>query len=114
MLYYLFILGEIYENFFYSLLTVLFVSSQSLVAAGYIATYSLNVSNPGAYVEAMDDLMESDWGKSFSLLLIYTNMFLMVMMTLLVVVLNYEELKVLEKVQNHFLRQYFKVPSKNI
>ena len=53
------------KKFIYSFLTVLFVSSQSLIAAGYIATYSLNVSNPGAYVEAMDELMESDWGKSF-------------------------------------------------
>ena len=38
------------KKFIYSFLTVLFVSSQSLIAAGYIATYSLNVSNPGAYV----------------------------------------------------------------
>ena len=48
---------------FYSLNSSI-CSSQSLVAAGYI-TYSLNVSNPGAYVKTMDDLMESDWGKSF-------------------------------------------------
>ena len=53
------------KKFIYSFLAFLFVSSQSLVAAGYIATYSLNVSNPAAYVEAMDDLMESNWGKSF-------------------------------------------------
>ena len=53
------------KKFIYSFLAILFVSSQSLVAAGYIATYSLNVSNPAAYVKAMDDLMESDWGKAF-------------------------------------------------
>ena len=47
------------KKFIYSFLAILFVSSQSLVAAGYIATYSLNVSNPAAYVKAMDDLMES-------------------------------------------------------
>ena len=39
------------KKFIYSFLAILFVSSQSLVAAGYIATYSLNVSNPSAYVK---------------------------------------------------------------
>ena len=41
------------------------VSSQSIIAAGYIATYSIKVSNPAAYVEALDELMDTEWGKSF-------------------------------------------------
>ena len=95
LLYYLFILGEIAKNFFI-LLTVLFVSSQSLVA-GYIATYSLNVSNPGAYVEAMDDLMESDWENLFPLLLIYQYVFNGYDDATHVVVLNYEDTESLGK-----------------
>ena len=49
----------------YSFFAILFISSQSLLAAGYIATYSMKVSNPAAYVEAMDELMSSKWGKDF-------------------------------------------------
>ena len=49
----------------FSFFAILFIASQSLVAAGYIATYSMKVSNPGAYIEAMDELMSSKWGKSF-------------------------------------------------
>ncbi len=50
----------------YSFFAILFVSSQSLLAAGYIASYSMKVSNPAAYVEAMDELMSSKWGKDFT------------------------------------------------
>ena len=49
----------------YSFLALFFISSQSIIAAGYIATYSFKVLNPSGYVEALDELMESDWGKSF-------------------------------------------------
>jgi len=49
----------------FSFFAILFIASHSLVAAGYIATYSMKVSNPGAYIEAMDELMSSKWGKSF-------------------------------------------------
>ena len=34
------------KKFIYSFLAFFFVSSQSLFAAGYIATYSFTVSNP--------------------------------------------------------------------
>ena len=37
-----------------------------MLAAGYIASYSVKVSNPAAYVEALDELMNTDWGKSFA------------------------------------------------
>ena len=53
------------KKYIYSLLAVVMISSQSLIAAGYLATYSVKVSNPAAYVEAMNDLMSTKWGKSF-------------------------------------------------
>ena len=53
------------KKFFYSLFAVVFITSQSLNAAGYLATYSFTVSNPSEYVKALDELMDSDWGKSF-------------------------------------------------
>ena len=53
------------KKFIFSAFTILFISTQSLIAAGYIASYSMKVSDPSAYVEAMDELMDSDWGKSF-------------------------------------------------
>lgn len=46
-------------------LALLVISSQSIVAAGYLASYSLKVSNPSVYMKAMDELMASEWGKSF-------------------------------------------------
>ena len=54
------------KKFFYSLFAIILISSQSLSAAGYLATYSMKVSNPAAYVEALDELMNTDWGKSFA------------------------------------------------
>ena len=54
------------KKFFYSLFAFVFLTSQSLNAAGYLATYSMKVSNPAAYVEALDELMNTDWGKSFA------------------------------------------------
>ena len=53
------------KKYIYSLLVMVMISSQSLIAAGYLATYSVKVSNPAAYVEAMNDLMSTKWGKSF-------------------------------------------------
>ena len=53
------------KKLYFSFLLTIFVSSQSLLAAGYIASYSVKVSNPAAYVEAMDELMSTEWGKSF-------------------------------------------------
>ena len=54
------------KKLYFSFLLTIFVSSQSLLAAGYIASYSVKVSNPAAYVEALDELMNTDWGKSFA------------------------------------------------
>jgi hypothetical protein len=48
-----------------SISLMVLVSSQSILAAGYIATYSVNVSNPAEYAKQMDSLMNSEWGKSF-------------------------------------------------
>ena len=53
------------KKLYFGFLLTIFVSSQSLLAAGYIASYSVKVSNPAAYVEAMDELMSTEWGKSF-------------------------------------------------
>ena len=53
------------KKFLFSIFTVIFITAQSINAAGYLATYSVNVSNPAAYIEAMDELMSSKWGKSF-------------------------------------------------
>ena len=53
------------KKFLFSLFVLTFISSQSILAAGYIATYSIKVSDPAAYVEALDELMDTEWGKSF-------------------------------------------------
>ena len=53
------------KKYIYSMLALMMISSQSIIAAGYLATYSVKVSNPAAYVEAMNDLMSTEWGKSF-------------------------------------------------
>ena len=53
------------KKFFYSIFAFVLISSQSIVAAGYLATYSIKVSDPAGYVKALDDLMGTNWGKSF-------------------------------------------------
>ena len=53
------------KKYLYTLFALVMISSQSLIAAGYIATYSVKVSNPAASVDAMNDLMNTKWGKSF-------------------------------------------------
>ena len=53
------------KKFFYSLLAIVLISSQSTFAAGYLATYSIKVSDPAGYVKALDGLMGTNWGKSF-------------------------------------------------
>ncbi len=53
------------KKYLYSLLALVMISSQSLTSAGYLATYSVKVSDPAAYVDAMNDLMNTKWGKSF-------------------------------------------------
>ena len=50
------------KKYLYTLFALVMISSQSLIAAGYIATYSVKVSNPAAYVDAMNDLMTTKWG----------------------------------------------------
>jgi len=53
------------KKFIYSFFAIILISSQSIIAAGYLATYSIKVSDPAAYVEALDELMDTKWGKSF-------------------------------------------------
>ena len=53
------------KKYLYTLFALVMISSQSLIAAGYLATYSVKVSNPAAYVDAMNNLMNTKWGKSF-------------------------------------------------
>ena len=53
------------KNYIYSFFALLLISSQSVFSAGYLATYSFQVSNPAAYIEAVDELMATEWGKSF-------------------------------------------------
>ena len=53
------------KKFFYSLFAIVLISSQSTFAAGYLATYSIKVSDPAGYVKALDGLMGTNWGKSF-------------------------------------------------
>ena len=85
-----------------------------MVAAGYIATYSLNVSNPAAYVEAMDDLMESNWGKSFpAVVTLHQYVFNGYDDATHTVVLNYEDTESLGKGTESFSYLYLKVSSKN-
>ena len=54
------------KKFFYSHFAFVLISSQSIVAAGYLATYSIKVSDPEGYVKALDDLMGTNWGKVIS------------------------------------------------
>ena len=53
------------NKFFYSLFAIVLISSKSIFAAGYLATYSVKVSDPVSYVKALDGLMGTNWGKSF-------------------------------------------------
>tara|TARA_B100000963_G_scaffold276288_1_gene244578 strand:- start:610 stop:1317 length:708 start_codon:yes stop_codon:yes gene_type:complete len=53
------------KKFIYSFLALALVFTNSSFAAGYLASYSVKVSDPAAYVEAMDELMSTKWGKSF-------------------------------------------------
>ena len=47
------------------LVLAILMTSSSVFAAGYIATYSVKVSDSAKFVNEMDALMASDWGKSF-------------------------------------------------
>ena len=48
-----------------TLLTFFIMSFQVTSADGYIAAYSIKVSNPVEFVQTFDDLMTSDFGKNF-------------------------------------------------
>lgn len=54
------------KRFILSLLVATLFMSGSVFADGYIATYSMKVSNSQEFVKEMDNLMGSDWGKAFS------------------------------------------------
>ena len=86
------------KKFIYTFFVTLFVSAQSLNAAGYIASYSVKVSNPGAYVDAMDNLMSTEWGKSFpAVVALHQYAFNGYDEATHVVVLNYEDTESLGK-----------------
>ncbi len=86
------------KKFIYTFFITLFVSAQSLNAAGYIASYSVKVSNPGAYVDAMDNLMSTEWGKSFpAVVALHQYAFNGYDEATHVVVLNYEDTESLGK-----------------
>ena len=86
------------KKFIYTFFVTLFVSAQSLNAAGYIARYSVKVSNPGAYVDAMDNLMSTEWGKSFpAVVALHQYAFNGYDEATHVVVLNYEDTESLGK-----------------
>ena len=86
------------KKFIYTIIVTLFVSAQSLNAAGYIASYSVKVSNPGAYVDAMDNLMSTEWGKSFpAVVALHQYAFNGYDEATHVVVLNYEDTESLGK-----------------
>ena len=86
------------KKFIYSFLLTIFVSTQSLNATGYIATYSMKVSNPSGYLTAMDELMSSDWGKSFpAVVALHQYAFNGYDEATHVVVLNYEDTESLGK-----------------
>jgi len=86
------------KKFIYSFLLTIFVSTQSLNAEGYIATYSMKVSNPSGYLTAMDELMSSDWGKSFpAVVALHQYAFNGYDEATHVVVLNYEDTESLGK-----------------
>ena len=86
------------KKFIYTFFVALFVSAQSLNAAGYIASYSVKVSNPGAYVDAMDNLMSTEWGKSFpAVVALHQYAFNGYDEATHVVVLNYEDTESLGK-----------------
>tara|TARA_Y100001934_G_scaffold74350_1_gene92355 strand:+ start:130 stop:837 length:708 start_codon:yes stop_codon:yes gene_type:complete len=53
------------RKFLLSFLVLSCFSFQSLSAAGYIALYSMEVEDQNAFAADMDELMSSDWGKSF-------------------------------------------------
>lgn len=53
------------KKYLYSLFAIILMSSQSIFGGSYLATYSIKVSDPASYVEALDDLMETNWGRSF-------------------------------------------------
>jgi len=54
------------KKYILSFLAATLFMSGSVFADGYIATYSMKVSNPQEYVKEMDNLMASEWGKAFS------------------------------------------------
>jgi hypothetical protein len=54
------------KKYILSFLTATLFMSGSVFADGYIATYSMKVSNHQEFVKEMDNLMASEWGKAFS------------------------------------------------
>ena len=53
------------KKYLFTAFALLFALPQLLVAQGYIATYTIKVSDVQQYAKDMEDLMASDWGKAF-------------------------------------------------
>ena len=53
------------KKYFLSAFALILTLPQLIVAQGYIATYTINVSNVPEYAKEMDNLMASEWGQDF-------------------------------------------------
>jgi hypothetical protein len=53
------------KKYFLSVFALILTLPQLIVAQGYIATYTINVSNVPEYAKEMDNLMASEWGQDF-------------------------------------------------
>tara|TARA_B100001094_G_C18040801_1_gene724879 strand:+ start:171 stop:839 length:669 start_codon:yes stop_codon:yes gene_type:complete len=84
------------------------MSSQSIFGGSYLATYSIKVSDPVSYVEALDDLMETNWGRSFpAVVSLHQYVFNGYDDATHVVVLNYESTSNLGKGTDSFTNPVF-------
>ena len=53
------------KKYLFTAFALLIALPQLLIAQGYIATYTIKVSDVQQYAKDMDNLMASDWGKAF-------------------------------------------------
>ncbi len=96
------------KNYLYSLFAIILMSSQSIFGGSYLATYSIKVSDPVSYVEALDDLMETNWGRSFpAVVSLHQYVFNGYDDATHVVVLNYESTSNLGKGTDSFTNPVF-------
>ena len=53
------------KKYLFTAFALLISLPQIIVAQGYIATYTIKVSDVQQYAKDMDSLMASDWGQAF-------------------------------------------------